>query len=378
MTNVYYLHALPLGYNSGQTIQVIQDYKNLSALGYRIFFYGMYDDPKALQPILDDIVGLPIHVDLREGFTSWNRAWLKCRMLFHMMMDPHDKIVVARNVSKISDALAWKPFLRRAQFFWERHEDAIPYLLQNFGPTKRAKEKAKMQRIFGKLDGLILTNYSQEQIMQEEFGNLPRFAVLPNGVNIPTFAQARPNPASHILTYTGQFSRWKNVELLFQALALLDSSYRLRIAGGKGDAASRAWVEDKARRFGLQGRVDFLGFLPPTEIACKALAGSSVLLLPLGDNIESKFFTSPMKLFEYMATSIPVVAVDYPSVRGITGENTVYLSNNNAQAFADAIELAINDPQQSKRVAAMNTIATQYSFVERTKAMDRFLQASQH
>ncbi len=373
--NVYYFHPLPLNYNSGQTLQVLQDYKYLSQHGYRIFLFGTYDDESALQKIQTDLQDLPISLHYRQGHTSLNRNLLKWKMTLQILADPHPKVIVARNVNKMCDIQFWKRFLRQSILVWERHEDAIPYLLEGTSAAKATICKAKMSKVLANIHGLLLTNHSQYPLFQQEFGSLPPHIILPNGVDISAFGHVRPprDIQPYVITYTGQFTRWKNVELLFEALSFLDDRYRLRIAGGKGDDTSRAWIHNTANRFNVQGRVDYLGFVAPNELPSKVLSGSSVLLLPLGNNMESKYFTSPMKLFEYMATPIPVAAVDFPSIRGITGEKTVYLSPNDPRTFAKTILHAVNDPQRQDRITAMNILGKQYSHENRAKAYCNFL-----
>jgi glycosyltransferase involved in cell wall biosynthesis len=112
-------------------------------------------------------------------------------------------------------------------------------------------------------------------------------------------------------------------------------------------------------------RVCYLGFINNHEVANKVLKNSNVLLLPLGDNIQSKFLTSPMKLFEYMATSIPVLSVDYPSVRLIASEK-IFFSSNDAKSFASQIENICNKSHNFFNFDSMNVLARQYSYKSRS------------
>jgi glycosyltransferase involved in cell wall biosynthesis len=126
-------------------------------------------------------------------------------------------------------------------------------------------------------------------------------------------------------------------------------------------------------RYHLHNRVDYVGFISPNALVSKAIDGSAALLLPLGDNMESRYFTSPMKLVEYMATTIPVVAVDYPTVQGLAGNDTVYLAPNDPVQFAEAIQYAIEDPDQSERIGRMNARAEQYTHQARAQQYHTFL-----
>jgi glycosyltransferase involved in cell wall biosynthesis len=63
-------------------------------------------------------------------------------------------------------------------------------------------------------------------------------------------------------------------------------------------------------------RVRFLPPLPYPEVP-DLLARSQVLLLPLQDNRFGRSLTSPLKLWDYLATGTPIVAPDLPSVQEI-------------------------------------------------------------
>jgi glycosyltransferase involved in cell wall biosynthesis len=205
-----------------------------------------------------------------------------------------------------------------------------------------------------------------------------KWIILPNGVNVKLFSAATvPNNSERkIITYTGQFTSWKNLPLLFDALQHLPENFTLRIAGGKASQSeSSKYIKQLTEQFKVQNRVEYLGFVHPSELIERAIKGSSVLALPLGDNNMAKFATSPMKLVEYMSTSIPVVAVGHPSVIGLAGQNTVHLTEANAVKFANAIITAVNEAESEKRkrLAAMNHIAAQFSHEIRAERFNFWL-----
>lgn len=373
---IYYYFPLQFHYHSAQTIQVIQDYASLAKLGHHIFLFGTYDDEAALKHIQDEIGDLPLHLMVKRGHSKWHRNLLKWRFLWTMACDRSAKVVVSRNYNKTREITQLKPLLGKTRVLMERHEDAVPHLLKK--PAEAPKEQQRFAKLLKQVDGLVLTSPAQLPIFNAEFEHLPSTVILPNGVDLARFSVARPTinngQPPYAVTYVGQFTAWKNVELLFQAVALLDESFQLRIAGGKGDAASDQWIEVMTAKYGLQGRVDYRGFVPRHRLVEDVLQGSSVLLLPLGDNMLSRHFTSPMKLFEYMATHIPVVAVDYPSIRMITGDDSVYLSAPDSESFAKAIRHAVESPDRGQRIAAMQQIACTYSYERRAARFQSYLQ----
>ena len=282
---IYYFHSLYLNFNSSQTIQVIRDYRYLSDKGFEITLSGVYDDDSAYQDICHYIAGHNIKIIAASGKSKFSRLLSKLRFLLDVFRHARaNKFFVTRSYQKTREALFYKNILPDTYVLMELHEHALPYLVQK----KKRVNKLSYEKLFAKVDGLILTNFSQEQVLQDEFSSLPRYAILPNGVETARFSSAQPPSTSTlpiVITYTGQFSSWKNIELIFQAMALLGDGYQLRIAGGKGDAASEDYIHLLAKKYGLSSQLDFRGFVRPDKLADTVLDGSSVLLLPLGDNI---------------------------------------------------------------------------------------------
>jgi glycosyltransferase involved in cell wall biosynthesis len=255
----------------------------------------------------------------------------------------------------------------------ELHESCLP-------EKDDKKLRVKFQKLFYKVNGLLFTNQSQIKYLTDHKYDLSKYQiVLPNGVNVSAFSKAcaasfKSKPV--VLTYTGQFTAWKNVPLIFEALHYLPKYFHLRIAGGKENSAlSNGYVNELISEFSLAGRVDYLGFIHPNELIEKVINGSSILLLPLGDSIIAQYATSPMKLVEYMATSIPVVAVDTPSVRGLSKPGSIFLAKSNAKEFSKEILNAYKTKSDllRKRILNQNTIAKKYDFSVRARKYNVWL-----
>ena len=371
---IYYFHSLYLNFNSSQTIQVIRDYRYLSEKGFDVTLSGVYDDEQSFNDIKEYIGAHRVKIIASKGISKIPRLISKLRFFIDVFRySKQKKCFVTRSHHKSLEILRYRYFLPNSCVVMELHEHALPFLIQG----KKRVNKRSYEKLFSLIDGLILTNYSQEKVLLDEFTSLPRYSILPNGVEAEQFSQAHPPASTHssskiVITYAGQFSSWKNIELIFQAMALLGERYQLRIAGGKGNDESKRYILQLTEKYNLTGRVDFRGFVKPDKLVCHVLNGSSVLLLPLGDNIESKYFTSPMKLFEYMATAIPVVSVNHPSVNMITGEDTVFLASTDPVDFARAIQEA-SCCEDSERIRKMNKIAANYSYENRARRFSEFI-----
>jgi glycosyltransferase involved in cell wall biosynthesis len=93
-----------------------------------------------------------------------------------------------------------------------------------------------------------------------------------------------------------------------------------------------------------------LGFLTRAEVSqlyAKCDAGL-VVLAPSKNHIESL----PIKMFEYMAAQLPVIASDFPIWEQLIVENEcgVCVNPYNTQQIADAIIMLINSPAKAKKM----------------------------
>jgi len=77
------------------------------------------------------------------------------------------------------------------------------------------------------------------------------------------------------------------------------------------------WVGGtKEERLRWSGEIQLEEPIPHAQIE-EALSEAGVLLLPLGDNPFSHRFTSPLKLWDYLATDRPIVAANTQAIRDI-------------------------------------------------------------
>lgn len=358
---IFYFHTLDLTFRSAQTIQVAQDYKHLSKLGINISLFGLYkneDDYLIIKKYLKNsnlkLVG--------KKYGLFNKLYLKIIFYKDLLAAHSNSIIVTRHYKKLRIALKIKKYVLNLKIIHEMHEESLPHLF------KKNVLKADMKSLFfdKSLDLMIFTNYSQKVFFKKEFGDLPHSVnVLPNGVEIEEFSKVLMS-SNYVITYSGGFNRWKNVDLLFETLSILEEKYTLRIAGGKGDLQSDIYIDNLINKFDIDpSRVDYLGFVNKKEIAKKVLNKSNLLILPLGDNVQSRYLTSPMKLFEYMATKIPILAVNFPSISLITND-TIYLSSMKAKDFADKVVEICEQNLQNFDSSSMNRIAEKYSYKNRS------------
>src|ERR1044071_10426309 len=96
----------------------------------------------------------------------------------------------------------------------------------------------------------------------------------------------------------------------------------------------------------VQGnKVSLVGFKPHSEARLFQKA-ADVLVLPHSMKyLHSAYYTSPLKLFEYMAAGAPIVAAELPSIREVIkhGDNGWLVAPDDAGAVGGGIRHVLQD-----------------------------------
>lgn len=233
-------------------------------------------------------------------------------------------------------------FWHRRKIYYEAH-------------TAGALEKWLMKK--DTIDGLVVISNALKEVYIKQGVAREKVLVAPDGVGMKAFAaldareQARRvlgMPLDRkIICYTGHLYGWKGVDILARSMHYLPPSYIAYLVGGTEEDVMRF------REFILQENltnVVMLGHVAPTLIP-GYLAASDVLVLPnVGEGLSR--YTSPLKLFEYMAAKRPIVASDLPAIREILNEETaVLVAPGDPQALAEGVQKVISDQELARRIA---------------------------
>jgi glycosyltransferase involved in cell wall biosynthesis len=206
--------------------------------------------------------------------------------------------------------------------------------------------------VFAEADLLIPLTRSCADLLREEHGVAgSRLAVVPDGTAAPTGDIPARVSHSRTVVYAGQLYPWKGVDTLIGAMKGVPGA-RLTILGGLGpDDPNLAACRALARQGGIAERVHFAGFVPHADVRSR-LAVAGVGVVPLPDRLMSRYFTSPLKLFDYMAAGVPIVASDLRALREVLldGENALLVPPGDAEAMARAINRLLDDASLAERL----------------------------
>ncbi len=162
---------------------------------------------------------------------------------------------------------------------------------------------------------------------------------VPNGVSITRIVPRPEDIGDPVVTFVGTLKPWHGVADLLAAAALAKRPWKLRIIG---DGPERAALEEQAAGLGIE--VDFRGAVAPADMPGQ-LAGSAIGVAPYPDlGGEQQQYFSPLKVYEYLAAGLPVVASAVGQLPQILGELGTLVSPSDPAALAAAIDTLAADP----------------------------------
>ncbi len=157
-----------------------------------------------------------------------------------------------------------------------------------------------------------------------------------------------------IVCYTGNVYEGRGIELLIDASLRFDDVIFLIVGGLEADVARyrKIALEKNARNFRLMGFVAH-------HLVPLYLAASDLLVMPYTSRMTirggtaAQDFTSPIKLFEYMASRRPVVATAIPSVCEILedGVNSILVKPDSADSLFEGIKRVLDNPGLAEKIA---------------------------
>ena len=167
--------------------------------------------------------------------------------------------------------------------------------------------------------------------------------VVTNGVDIDRF---RPGPERSSPTlrgvYASSFRAWHGAEDLVEAVRLcVTRGVELQITC-LGDGPRLAAARQAADRAGLLGVIRFVGRVPFSEVPAY-LAAADVGLAPFDPKAFSAlrlgWFWSPIKIFEYLASGLPVVTIDIEEMHRLLPSSVArFYPPGDAEALATTLE----------------------------------------
>ena len=128
-------------------------------------------------------------------------------------------------------------------------------------------------------------------------------------------------------------------------------------------------------QYGGESRVAVIGRKSDQERPLYLRAANAAVLPNTGEDEISVRYTSPLKLFGYMAAGVPVVASDLPSIREVLSEEEAFFATpDDPQSFATRLqEVVHNQAHADARAGRARHKVVQYEWGKRAEAILQFL-----
>ncbi len=254
---------------------------------------------------------------------------------------------------------------RTTQFVWEIH----------------TKESHRTVCLLGKRAKAIVTITNSLAAECHSIG-VPKMKIIVahDGVDIEQFSisisqkEARHKLGlpidKHLVVYTGHLYAHKGTDTLAQAAEFFSADmYAVIVGGTEVDLKRLRSVYGDIKNLlivGQRSHIDIPYYLKAAD----------VLVVPNSATSEaSRLYTSPMKLFEYMASGVPIVAADVPSLREIIDESmTNFFIPDDARSLAQTVRKVLDEyPSALKKAAKTFTVVREYSWDTRARNILAFV-----
>ena len=371
-----YAFPEPLPLPRARGVQVAHAVSSLAAAGVAIdLAYVPVDAQSPLAPAGADAVagvnlvplsrGWPTPLHRLPPFSRWHSARLFAARLRREIQARRPDALYVRHL-KLADLLLAQRAL--PPLVYEAHE-----VFADTAPTRRRERVAAMERrVLSGATAVVCNSAATAGRLAALHGAPHRLLVLPNGVARPPALPAKPwNECHRHVIYAGSFFGWKGVDDLVAAAAELEG-FHISLVGGEA-----AQIERLKSRLPARGaEIELVPRLPHTEVMAR-LAEACIAVLPNRPEPDSAF-TSPIKLFEYMAAGCAVVAADLPSIREILGpDEAAWFAAGDAVALAAALRTLAADNRRAEAMgAALCAKSAAYTWQARAEKLRDFLAIS--
>jgi glycosyltransferase involved in cell wall biosynthesis len=318
---------VPIGGTKGASIHVRGVTTALAARGHEVHVVAARSEPGAgtLSLPLSDIGFDRVLKDLQRSMVDQGSSPLLAGETYNLLLNIRAYQALA-DLDKISrlDALYERYSLWSWAGMYFARERGIPWILEINAPLVDEQRRYRHlslipvargleRQLIIEADTIVVPAEELRSYVAKKVGRRSKVRVIPNGVDLDLFQEPidRLSPQTvkrldgrFVIAFLGSLKPWHGIKQLLQAFARLRSTVPSAHLLVIGEGPMLKEIETAARRLGPD-TVTLCGAVPHEEVPAW-LARADVGVAPYPEL--PGFYFSPLKIVEYLAAGLPVVA----------------------------------------------------------------------
>ena len=369
--------GIPVFGTKGASVHIQEVVRELRSIGYEVALYAV----RSGKHVPDDLTDLELHLetvaDVEPAEREQAQAHATERIVSRVIADGAD--LVYERYSLFSTALADITAATGVPGILEVNAPLIDEQRRHRSLVDASGAAQVLHRQVAAARATVCVSDPVADWVRRRTTDLPdandvvdRIHTVPNGVSVRRIQPQPEDPDRVVVTFVGTLKPWHGVADLITAAALARQSWSLRIIG---DGPEMDSLRAQAGRLGVE--VDFRGAVAPQDIPAH-VAGSAIGVAPYPDlgGGEQQYF-SPMKVLEYLAAGLAVVASDVGQVPQLledgSGRHGVLVAPSDPTALAAALDdLAVCPDRRARMGRSGRLLAEERHSWRRT--VDRILE----
>lgn len=248
---------------------------------------------------------------------------------------------------------------------WEMHDGLKGFNLKTFN---KLRDKLKVVVISNALKEYLNKelDYKKEVLVAHDGVFVEKYDAL-RGKN---FRKELNLPLDKtIVMHTGSLYEGRGAEFFEVVIKNFPDVYFVQVGGSKD------YVNKWQKHYKNYDNIQIIGH-QNNDTLIKYQMSADLLFLPMTKNNPIWWCTSPMKLFEYMATGIPILASNIGSVGEVlTTNNSIVFNPEDEKTILDGINYFLNNRDSCKKLAnnALKDIENKYEWNLRVEKIVEFI-----
>jgi glycosyltransferase involved in cell wall biosynthesis len=197
----------------------------------------------------------------------------------------------------------------------------------------------------------------------EQFQNIPSKSEARKKLNLPVNKK--------IVCYSGNMYRGRGIDLLIRVSIRLQDVLFLIVGGLESDINTYRDIANEKKLENFK----FVGFVPHNIVPLYLFSADALVIpytsdMTIQDGTNAIGFTSPLKLFEFMASCRPIVATNLPAIAEILSDkiNALLVGPDSADSLFEGIKRVLEDEALGEKISLQSASDVKnYTWEERVK-----------